>query len=46
MNLENALIELNKVDNNKDILEILGIEFNNDFINQKYYSDRINLMNS
>ena len=44
MNLKNALIELNKKDNKRDILEILWISFNEGYISQDYYIDKIDLM--
>lgn len=44
MNLEKALCEFNSIDNKKDILEILWINFRNDYILQDYYIERINLM--
>lgn len=42
MNLEKALIEFKSPGNNKDILELLGIRFRDDFESQAYYIDRIN----
>ena len=44
MNLENALNKLNDKNNDKDILELLGIVFLNNYSEEKYYSERIKKM--
>ena len=45
MILEKALVELNRKQNTKDILEILGIKFRCDYLNHSYYKNKISSLN-
>jgi hypothetical protein len=42
MELEKAMEMLNDKNNKLDILEILGIKFQEDYLSEKYYTDKLN----
>jgi hypothetical protein len=45
MILEKALVELNSTQNTRDILEILGIKFNCNYLENSYYKNKIKNLN-